>query len=158
MGWPVGRTTPTTVSTTETTTPDSFLSQPGRPRELSQNCTVFAWSNRGGFMWGTTQSMLLDTLLQTPLRLEIREKTWALDRVCEVAFNLAPTFNATVEKAAYRIMRATTGRQHQSCPILTLLRGSPRCPLHGSLCAGVNHLPVLFVPGLGCVGETATRK
>ena len=52
--------------------------------------------------------MLLDTLLQTPLRLEIREKTWALDRVCEVAFNLAPTFNATVEKAAYHIIRATT--------------------------------------------------
>ena len=100
---PVGRTTPTTVSTTETT-PDSFLSQPGRPRELSQNCTIFTWSNRGEFMWGTTQSMLLDTLLQTPLRLEIREKTWALDRVCEVAFNLAPTFNATVEKAAYRII------------------------------------------------------
>ena len=48
-------------------------------------------------------SIRLDTLLLTPLRLEIREKTWALDTVCEVASNLAPTFNATVERAAYRI-------------------------------------------------------
>ena len=35
----------------------------------------------------------------------IYAQEWALDRVCEVAFNLAPTFNAAqVERAAYRII------------------------------------------------------